>query len=136
MNKLRTWIILLFALRLLLPSQLIVELLKLPSLVSHYRYHCQYEEEVHIFRFLVEHYGKQQHDHENTKERQAHHQLPFGSSHHSDGLKSPVQPFLVNSNLKFPAIRCLILNANPPVWPVERWHSQFSSFIWQPPKIG
>lgn len=132
---LRKSLLLLFCLRLLLPGQTVAELFKLPFLVSHYLHHHHTEEHSHIFGFLMEHYGADDHHEQDEAEHKAHHQLPFGS-HHTDGLKEPVQPFLTVAALKYPRIEWPTLPDNPLICLVKEWYSQYYPSIWQPPKIG
>ena len=119
----------------MLPAQTVVELCKLPFLVSHFLHHHRTEGKSPVVDFLAEHYGAHGHHDEDTTEHKAHHKLPFGS-HHSDGLKESIQPFLTVAGPTHPHIKLPIFPPNQICVLVEQWHSQFSPSIWQPPKIG
>ena len=134
-NALRISLILLFCLRLLLPAQTVVELFKLPFLVSHFLHHHRTEGKSPVVDFLAEHYGTHDHHDQDTSEHNAHHKLPFGS-HHTDDLNETVQPFLTVTWPTYPNIILPSLPASQAFSLVEQWHSQFSPSIWQPPKIG
>ncbi len=134
-NALRIFSILLFCLRLLLPVQTVVELFKLPFLVSHFLHHHHTEGNSPVFEFMAEHYGSHDHHEQDGAEHKAHHKLPFGS-HHTDDLKQSIQPFLSVSGPTYPTIKLPALPLQQMFIRVGQWHSQFSPSIWQPPKIG
>ena len=112
-----------------------VELCKLPFLVSHFLHHHHTEGKSPVLDFMLEHYGTHDHHDQDTAEHNAHHKLPFGS-HHTDDLKESIQPFLTVTVPTYPGIKLPAFPVNYPFSLVEQWHSQFSRSIWQPPKIG
>lgn len=121
-----------FAVKSILPAPIFHELSKIPYLYNHYCLHKQIERELTVTRFIAEHYGNELHVAQHS-----HQQLPFKSDHSEQNCGYCVKPVF--------AFRWIELTVEKPALPDGTTfilpHSEEDTYlhqsvtdIFQPPK--
>lgn len=106
------------------------ELRKFPILVNHYKFHLAENPEMGILDFVYIHYVKCS---KNVSDYDEDQKLPFKSD---DGVGENITQYLFQVHQAF--VIHVFLNETPiNTFPnfVNTFESQFSSAIWQPPKL-
>jgi len=118
--------------QVLLPNDLLQDIVKLPVLVVHYFHHNHTDKHIHFTDFIADHYSDHEH---HDKDHDNHNNLPF-HNHDFNFQQSIFTAVLLDI---FPSIQSNYSTANRKTKIISRQHFQSStalSSIWRPPKFA
>jgi hypothetical protein len=125
-------LITILCIQVLLPNDLLQDIVKLPVLVAHYFHHNHTDKHIHFTDFIAEHYSNHEH---HDKDHDKHNNLPF----HNHDFNFQQSIFTI---ALFDIFQTSIANygtANCKNKIISRQHFYSStalSSIWRPPKLA
>jgi len=117
--------------QVLLPNDLLQDIVKLPVLVAHYFHHNHTDNHIHFTDFIADHYSDHEH---HGKDHDNHNNLPF----HNHDFNFQQSIFTVTVLNFFPTVLSNYGVANRKTKIISRQHFYSStalSSIWRPPKF-
>jgi hypothetical protein len=118
--------------QVLLPNDLLQDIVKLPVLVAHYFHHNHTDKHIHFTDFIADHYSDHEH---HDKDDDNHSNLPF----HKHNFNFQQSIFTVAVLDIFPTVLSNYGVANHKTQIISRQHFYSStalSSIWRPPKLA
>ncbi len=119
-------------LQIILPNQLVQDIVRLPVLVAHYLQHNHTDHHIHFTDFISDHYSDHEH---HDKDHKNHNNLPF-HNHHFNFQQSIFTVVILDI---FPSFQSNYGTANSKIKIISRQHFHSStalSSIWRPPKFA
>ena len=122
--------IIILCVQITLPSDLLHDIISVPSLFSHFSHHTHHDETTFI-DFVINHYQREDSHHDED-----HDHLPF--NHHHNKITDSVQPMIAslgNNQYAFTSVSFQIfkLKSN---FRQEFYPSDCSLSVWRPPKFA
>jgi hypothetical protein len=118
--------------QVLLPNNLLQDIVKLPVLVAHYFYHNHTDKHIHFTDFIAEHYSNHEH---HDKDHNNHNNLPFHNHDFNFQHNISTVSLLDIFQTDIPGYA----TTNPKNKIISRQHFYSStalSSIWRPPKLA
>jgi hypothetical protein len=119
-------------LQIVLPDNLLQDVLRLPVLVTHFIHHNNSGEHIHFREFIAQHYLN--HGHQN-KDHDQHHDLPF---HHGD-LNLYQVCFTDALTISYPGdlTGFKIIESKKKIIEKQHFNSSIALFsVWRPPRLA
>jgi hypothetical protein len=118
--------------QVLLPGNLLQDIVKLPVLIAHYFHHTHTGKHIHFTDFVADHYSNHEH---HKKDHDNHNNLPF----HNHDFNFHQSIFTATVPDIFPTVSSNYGATNRKIKMIARQHFYSSaalSSIWRPPKFA